>query len=166
MKPTESVKAVVDQRAIKAIAAYRAQVHKGQESSRPLSKEYELIGLSGEVAFAKETGYPLDLRTKPAGDDGVDFYTSLGTVDVKTSRKPYFLLVEKGKVKADIYVLAQYDDETKSARLLGWEYGKDMKDLPVRDFGFGVINHYKEVRSLRDIWELTNLLRMTRETKR
>ena len=93
-----SVKAIVDKRAIMAIAADRARLHKGQGTSRPLSKEYELVGLSGEVAFSKETGYPLDLRTRIGGDNGVDFYTSLGTVDVKTSRKPYFLVVEQGKV--------------------------------------------------------------------
>ena len=158
-----SVKAIVDKRAIRAIAADRARLHKGQDTSRPLSKEYELVGLSGEVAFSKETGYPLDLRTRIGGDNGVDFYTSLGTVDVKTSRKPYFLVVEQGKVKADVYVLAQYDDESKTARLLGWEYGSTMKDQPIRDFGFGVINHYKAVSDLRNIWELTNLLKMTRE---
>lgn len=161
MKRNEGINAIVDRQAIQIIATKRALVHKGQTSRRPLSKDYEFVGLSGEIAFSKATGYPLDLRIKPGGDHGVDFKTCLGTVDVKTLRKPWYLLVEEEKVNADIYVLAQYEDDLRAARLLGWEYGSVMKRQPTRDFGYGVINHYKETKTLRTIWELLNMLKGT-----
>ena len=146
---------------IRAIAKRRHDIHKNHASSRPLSKDYELVGLSGEIAFGKFSGLTPDLSERPEGDKGVDFTTPNGmTIDVKTARKAFNLIHEEGKVFVDIYVLAQYADKTEKADLLGWEYGHALKDAPKRDFGYGIINHYihkDKLRPMQDIIEVCSL---------
>jgi hypothetical protein len=137
----------------------RREAHKNHASSRPLSKDYELIGLAGETAFGRFANKMPDLERKLGGDKGVDFIIPLKfSVDVKTARKATHLLHEEGKNFADIYVLAEYDSETKQARLIGWEWGKILKKAPVKDFGYGVVNHYIEAANLKPISELKERL--------
>lgn len=153
------VKAIVDTESVVLFAELRDRLHQKHASRRPLSQNFEYVGLAGEVAFAKEYNLPLDLRSIASGDKGVDFYTPLGTVDVKTARKPFNMIVEERKVLADIYVLAKYDDQTKTAQLIGWELGSELKKCPVKDFGYGIRNHYKSARELRKMHELSRLLK-------
>ncbi len=136
-------------------ATERENIHAHHSSSRPLSEDYELVSLIGEAAFAGAFHLPLDLGRKPGGDGGADFVIPLAfRVDVKTARKPVHLIVEKGKVAADIYVLAQYIEDTKTARLLGWEWGAVLSKAPVKDFGYGIVNHYIHQSALRPISSL------------
>lgn len=136
-------------------AEARHNAHKEHASSRPLSKDYELIGLLGEAKFGEICGFMPDLQRRLAGDSGVDFIVPLRySVDVKTARKPYYLIHEQGKNFADIYVLASYDDGTKKVELLGWESGSALKKAPVKDFGYGIMNHYIPVKELRPMQEL------------
>jgi hypothetical protein len=54
-----------------------------------------------------------------------------------------------------IYILAQAYKQ--DIILLGWEYGHVMIERPTRDFGYGVINHYKhneELRGMEELWEM------------
>lgn len=153
------IKAIVDKQTVAQFARFRDNMHLEHESRRPLSQDFEDVGLAGEVAFAEAYNLPLDLRSITTGDKGVDFNTVAGSVDVKTARKAFNLIVEEGKVLADIYVLARYDDKTQTAKMLGWEYGSELKKCPVKDFGYGVINHYKSVRKLRDMSDLWLLLK-------
>lgn len=135
--------------------AERHEMHKHQASSRPLSKDYHLVGLAGETAFGRFSGRMPDLEQRIAGDDGFDFIISLKfTVDVKTFRKAYHLIQEQGKVTADIYVLAEYDDETRNGKLLGWEWGRILAKAPLKDFGYGIITHYIKTSDLRPMSEL------------
>ena len=127
---------------IRKMAADREKLHKNHASSRPLSKDYEYIGLKGEEKFAEEFNLVLDGELKPGGDKGHDFSSSLGAIDIKTARKAYNLIVEEGKVRADVYVLAQYEDYTDSVKLLGWASKDEVLEAPVRDFGYGIMNHY------------------------
>ena len=140
---------------IKSVADKRERIHDNHASSRPLSKDYELLGIAGELALSEFTGFSPDLKLRPSGDDGVDNLIYIGyTVDVKVARKPFNLIHEKGKKFADIFILAQYNEEDKSATLLGWEYGVILEKAPTRDFGYGVINHYiprEKLRSLKDL---------------
>jgi hypothetical protein len=123
-------------------AEERQALHSGHASSRPLSEDYERVGLDGEAEFARTYHLPLDLERRPGGDKGIDFVVPLRfTVDVKTARKADYLICEQGKVCADIYVLAEYVD-SKAAVLLGWEWGATLARAPVRDFGYGIISHY------------------------
>ena len=137
----------------------RHEMHKDHASSRPLSKDYHTVGLAGETAFGMLTGRMPDLERRIEGDAGVDFYIPLRfSVDVKTARKALHLIQEQGKISADIYVLAEYDDETKKARLIGWEWGKTLEKAPVKDFGYGIINHYIPASKLKPMDELKERL--------
>ena len=111
-------------------------------SHRPLGPDHDAVGLAGEEAFAARYGYKVDREYAQRGDGGADFATYAGSVDVKTYRKPVHLLVEQGKVRADFYVLAGYDDEAKEAGLLGWIERASVLAAPVTDIGgFGVQSH-------------------------
>lgn len=133
----------------------REKVHESHATSRPLSDGYEHVGIAGELALSQLTGLAPDLSLRPAGDDGVDSLIFLRyTVNVHAARKPFNLIHEKGQKMADIMMLADYDDETQTSRLLGWEWGKVLLQAPVKDFGHGVMNHYIPRKDLRPIKEL------------
>ena len=132
------------------IAQQRSGTHVGHKSQRVLSKDYNLVGVCGEDAFADEFGLEVDDSIKPSGDKGVDFVLTLPfTVDVKTAKLPFNLLLEVGKPVVDIYVLADYNEG--NSILLGWEWGKTLSQAPTKDFGYGVINHYIPAEDLRPI---------------
>ena len=137
-------------------AEERARLHAEHASSRPLSDGYELVGLKGEAEFQRVFNVPMDLNPRSGGDAGVDFVVPLRTtVDVKCARKAFNLIQEQGKVGgADIYVLAQYHDETQHAELLGWAWKAELLRAPVRDFGKGIVNHFIERQDLRSIASL------------
>ena len=141
---------------IKELAKDRENLHKHHSSSRPFSKDYEYVGLLGEFYFSLLFKLPFDLVKRPSGDRGVDFKLNKFTIDVKTYRKPYNLLHEKDKKHADILVLAGYKDDT--IKFYGWEYAKEMLKCPAKDFGYGVVNHYKHASKLHNMEELKKLL--------
>ena len=143
---------------LRKIAEEREAIHKDHTSSRPLSDNYEYIGLKGEAQFSEEFGINLDLKLRPGGDKGSDFLTKLGSGDVKTAGKAYNLIVEKNKVDADIYVLAQYNDSNDKAILLGWTIRNQVLDAPVKDFGYNIINHYIPKSKLMPMESLKNFI--------
>ena len=135
------------------IAEQRSNTHIGHASQRILSEDYNLIGVCGEDAFAKEFNLEVDDSIKPSGDNGTDFVLNLGfSIDVKTAKLPYNLLLEVGKPVADIYVLADYNNG--DTKLIGWEWGLRLSQAPTKDFGYGVINHYIPAGNLRPMGEL------------
>lgn len=148
---------------LRATAEARTSLHQGKASQRQLSEEYELIGLAGEDALAEFCGGEVDITPRPNGDGGTDCHIALFfTVDVKTSRRGIDLLVEAGKVRADIYVAAKY--ENGRARLLGWEWGKVVAQVPPYDVcGRGVISHCIPLSKLRPMSELK--VRLTRRVQ-
>ncbi len=138
---------------LRAIANERRMIGAYSSKQRILSEDYEEIGLAGEVAFSEEFGLPL--IPKRGSDNGIDFITRAGSIDVKTARNPSFLFMEEGKFyESDILVLAGYDDFRQNAWLIGWEFSWVMASEPVRGFGKGVRNHYKIAGQLRKIEEL------------
>ena len=148
---------------LQRIANDREILHKDHKSSRPLSKNYEYVGLKGESQFAKEFGFKIDKELRPSGDNGIDFKSDLGTIDVKTARKAYNLIVEENKVNSDIYVLAKYIDNTDTVELLGWAYSSEVFNAPIRNFGYGIMNHYIPKDNLRSMKLLKNLLEVTND---
>jgi len=143
----------------------RHRLHVGQRSSRPLSADYELVGIAGEEAFAALWGQPRNRERLPEGDGGIDFIVWLFvpgpggdrrfTLDVKTARIPKHLFVEVGHVTCDLYVQASYDDATETATLIGWEWGRNVLKVAPRPIGNnGVINHAIPARDLRPMSEL------------
>ena len=144
---------------MRKVAAEREFLHRTHQSSRPLSPDYEYIGLMGELAFHKVTGEVVDLLPRPEGDGAVDFRVGKWRIDVKTARKPGHMLREAGKrLNADILVLARYSDKAEDASLLGWEWDDNMLRAPRRDFGYGLTNHYMPRSKLKQLWELWMLL--------
>jgi hypothetical protein len=142
-------------RLLKQEAAARHTLHADHVSHRPLSEGYEDVGLIGEAEFARVSGLPLDLKRRPGGDGRVDFVVPLrATVDIKTARRAFNLIEEEGKATCDIYVLAEYSDDTSRATLLGWEKGSVLARAPVRDFGHGILNHHIPRDRLRPIEDL------------
>jgi len=139
---------------IRSIAEERTRTHISHTSTRPLSPDYDYVGVAGEVAFAEEFGLEVDTTSRPSGDGGIDFMTPVGTIDVKTYRKPYHLLREVRKPHADILVLAGFDDTSGEVHLIGWEYDSEMVQCPMKDFGYGIVSHYKAAGELRSISEL------------
>lgn len=152
------IPAYVDLILLRKFAELRVRLHANHASSRPLSEDYEYIGMVGEAAFAKEFRMPMDLTVRQQGDKGIDFQTRIGSVDVKTARKATYLAIEVGRVIADIYVLARYDETLRRANLIGWEWGRVMKECATKDFGYGIQNHVKPAGSLRTIFDLRVLM--------
>ena len=137
----------------------RHEIHKHHASSRPLSDGYEDIGVLAEYAFHRRFNLPMDLKLKPGGDGRVDFVFPSGlTVDVKGAAKPYFLFREVDKEHADVLVLAKVDMEQRTVQLLGWEFEEEMVKEPSKDFGYGVVNHFKPVAKLKSIDDLAMYL--------
>lgn len=133
----------------------RGSLHESHASSRPLSVEYECVGLAGEFEFGANVGQMPDLERRPNGDKGIDFMVPvLMSVDVKTARKAGHLIHEQGKPFADLYVLAEFDDVHRRATLLGWCHGKALQAAPVRDFGYGILSHHIHRGALRPMSEL------------
>jgi len=135
-------------------------LHRDHKSSRPLSKDYEYIGLVGEKTLADYLGLQIDTVLRPTGDGGVDLVCGHFRLDVKTARKPYNLIVERGKAFPNtIYVLAKYYDDGDRATLIGWEFGEAVRSAPCKDFGYGIINHYIPAGDLRPMPELLQTLK-------
>jgi hypothetical protein len=140
------------------VAEAREGVHRDDPSTRRLTPHTHLSGMQGEFAFAELCGIMPDTSVKPSGDGGVDFRVPLMyTVDVKSRNYrngDIDLLVEHGKVDADIYVLAVIREDDVDLR--GWEWGTVVKRLPLRDLGTGVMNHWKRSDELRPMSELVS----------
>lgn len=134
----------------------RHEVHDGQDSSRPLSADYELLGLMGEVQGEVDYGLKRDARILAQGDGRIDFYLPDGrSGDWKVARKCYNILMESGKPHADILVAGLWHEVGEGCWVewLGWEYRDELLKVEPKDFGYGVINHYRAVDNLRPMSE-------------
>jgi hypothetical protein len=155
---------------LERLAAERTALHAGQASQTILCRDHELMGLAGEQALCDEFGGKIDRTPRPYGDNGVDLVIKLRIgeevkpyiVDVKCTRSPYRMLVKEGTVKAHIYVLAEYFDHTKTAKLVGWQSRKVVLKWAAYDTGRGIINHNVPNApipdGLRPIWQLKERL--------
>ncbi|NBW18580.1 MAG: hypothetical protein EBR82_62465 [Caulobacteraceae bacterium] len=133
-----------------AIAKARSELHRDHASTRRLTQDHDLVGLVGEAEAANYLGAEVDLASRPAGDGGIDFHIALYfSVDVKTTRRhDGDLLVEAKSANADIYVLAHFVDG--KATLIGWEWGKHVKEYEPYDVGgHGIVSHKVPRRNLR-----------------
>jgi hypothetical protein len=140
-------------------------------ANRVWSPDYVDVWMAGEIALSELTGIVPDFsKAKPNGDGGVDSYININvkgetrrmTINIKTSKKPYNLIAEDNRNKADIYILAQYFPETKRANLLGWEFGSKlykaaMVKIPVKDgykeFHGIALHELRDIQILRDKME-------------
>lgn len=154
---------------LREVSQARNAVFAHMKRNRPLGKDYENVGLCGEWEFGKFCG--MMPNTRPGPDGGIDFELPVVfTVDVKTSRKGDKLLVEAGKVKADIYVLAHYTEEEQvdleartvwevgSAKLVGWAFATQLKAREPYNTGRGIINYCMQADELRPMSELARMM--------
>ena len=124
-------------------------------------------GIKVELAFEAESGIEVDLSVLPGGDGLKDFVFEVGgkeiSIDVKGATKPYnlFLKQKKAEGAADILVLAGiYGDEVE---FVGWEHKSIMLLCPVRDAGYGILNHVRPASELRPMEQLKKLIEMPDE---
>ena len=123
-------------------ARYKDKQH--YANYKPLSKDFAMIGVAGELLFSLETGYAVDTEIKPEGDGGSDFRTPLGTIDVKTGRMgdDPRLLVKAGTVKAFLYVLVEYRDDPPRVKFLGYTEACTVRNHPPAPLNkHDIINH-------------------------
>lgn len=145
---------------LRVYAQKRKALHCNDLQSLKTTVDQEYIALVGEDVFGLTYGYKLDLSPRLYGDGGVDFYTSLGTVDVKTYLKPYHMVLEVGKENqcADILVLAKYNLLNDTAVLIGWDYGSVIKTYPKGILPKQkILNYIEPANKLHSMKEFTDL---------
>lgn len=141
-----------DVRICAQISKRRQQSHDRNSTQRFYDDQYaeQTVGVKGEYAFSKITGLEMDRKTYAGkGDDGFDFRLENGTtVDVKTAYRPKFLLLKTTDENhcADILVLSGFVPESVS--FIGWSTREELLLSPVKDFGYGIRNHFIASSSL------------------
>lgn len=127
-----------------------------------MSDGYEVVGAYGEIVWARMHGLPDPEQFGDGGDGGRDFLHQVRTdtggvkpisVDIKTARKAYNLLVPVGDVRADVYVLAAYVETARQSpriKFVGWELSSAITRAPSRKFHErGQLNHFISASALR-----------------
>lgn len=131
-------------------------------SYKPLSEDFLMIGVAGELLFSLRTGYAVDTVIRPNGDGGIDFRTPLGTIDVKTGRmgREPKLLVKAGTVNAFLYVLVEYQDKPPGVKFLGFTEACTVRNHPpALPNKHDIINHEVPVSILEPIDRLLGWLK-------
>lgn len=145
---------------IETLAARRTALHADRaESSRPLSDDFDEIGLAGEVAFGTFSGLCPDFSDRPKGDDGYDFKVPLlYRVEVRSTKPGRNLIHREDKpLAADIYVLAEVDGDRTT--LVGWCWRKTLAEAEVRVLqDGGPPSHFVPRSALRPMGELEERL--------
>jgi hypothetical protein len=140
----------------------REEIHAHHASSRPLSSDYELIGLIGEIQAEADYHVKRDSRLLPGGDGRQDGVLATGeSVDWKVAQLAFNLLMEIDVKHADVLVLGQYhrQDGLIWVEWLGWEHRDEMLKEPIKRFkAGGPLNHYKPSRDLRPMSEFRKKL--------
>jgi len=143
----------------------RQQAHSHNGTRRFFEDENteDIIGVTAEIAFGKWSGLEPDLEVRPNGDGCKDFLIKVNgrkiSIDIKAARKAFNLLLKQkdGLRSADILVLAKVDGDLVS--FLGWEHKSMMLVSPVKDFGYGILNHYRSKDDLRPMRQLLDLIK-------
>ena len=120
---------------IRELAEKRNYCHSDSDPRYYKDKNLEhIIGLSGELCFAKRYNLKPDLEIRPNGDNHIDFKVKINdeivsSIDVKTAQKAYNLLIKKWEINkcSDILVLAEFKEEN-NVNFLGWTTKKIMKE--------------------------------------
>lgn len=116
------------------------------------------MATAGKATFAAKIDVEIDLSQHHGGDNLCDYEINGKTIDAETTKRVNNLLLEPGKRTADNLVLAQYDEETRTARPIGWEYPREMVTCPIRKFGtLDFLSHFKLMYKL-SIKSLKHLL--------
>lgn len=117
------------------------------------------IGAAGELAFAKQYGLDVDEEARPGGDGHIDFKVGKVTIDVKTARKAYNLLVKEWEIDkaADVLVLGQYIND-EHVEFLGWIHRENLRMRDKKDFGKGIVSYYVAAGNLNPMKDLEGVM--------
>lgn len=149
----------VIQDTIDSVAQERHQRYADHPKNAPLVDNYLEMAMAGEFEFGKFCGQMPDLEKRTKGDGGVDFVLPIVfTVDVKTINKGHQNLLHKAdKPMADIFVLAEYDRETKETVLIGWTSAAKLRESKPQKFGHDYENYHILRKNLRPMSELRRM---------
>jgi hypothetical protein len=121
----------------KYIAYQRSSQKEKYKTSNPMSDNYEVVGVLGEIVYQIQTNEMFDYRLLVNGDDGDDF--NFG-VNVKSSEehKAKHLIEYLDKKIPKIYVFVKINLEKKYGYIYGWIFGFEFeRDHKIIDFGYG-----------------------------
>lgn len=131
-----------------ARASRTTALHRGQASHRPLSADYEEIGLAGQYQLCLDLegwGLAMDLSDHPARPHVALVAMGSGCgarrpieICVKTSEKPGHLVVDAKAAPTkgfpEIVVQYGFNPVTRRASFVGWTYTTNLLACPVRPF--------------------------------
>jgi hypothetical protein len=123
----------------KWVANQRHEQKKNYSSSNPMSSNYELVGILGELVYQTTIGESFDHRLLVCGDNGDDFSNG---VQVKTSEefkaKHLIEYLDKKEKLPKTYVFVKVNLEKKYGYIYSWISGDDFKEKhQVYNFGYG-----------------------------
>lgn len=145
----------------------RQRAHRGISTERFYEDENKenVLGVAGELAFEAEYGYQMLRDAKAIKDDGADFHTALGTVDVKTTSNPfpYFIMKDSDFQKglADFVIQAWFKSEDSKEITIEWRgfvHGIYVADWPIKDFGYNLPTRYFPSKEIKPMWIFDHLL--------
>lgn len=147
-----------DQRA----GTHRDGLGRAAATTRLWRPDTDIVGVTGEYAFARAFGIPLEVIRSDlgAGDRGIDFRKWLVTIDVKTRSDVRRVLIEgegaKQPLVADMAVLAHYQGRFPEdrAELIGWLWREEIFRMPVVLDQQGEPRHLALLEDWHDIAEL------------
>lgn len=156
---------IIDLELANKIGILRHSAHKYNHTKRFFNdpNTEDIIGVSAEIAFVMYSGLNTKFLTFDGRGDGhIDFSFSLNgfniTIDVKGFRKPYNLLIKSKEIKkgSDIFVLSGVNGN--KVWFIGWEHKNIMMNSPEKDFGYGLMSHYRHSSLLQPMWKLKKLI--------
>jgi hypothetical protein len=105
---------------------------------RVFSKNYQIVGILGELAYSIVTGEPMDSKQRLLGDGGTDFS---GGINIKSGEvgKTKYLIEDIDKLgHVDIYILVVVNLGKITGEIIGWiDYQGLREGSRVKDFGYG-----------------------------
>ena len=120
----------------KELANQRHNQKKNYKSCLPLSPNYELVGILGEMLFSLIIQEKMDTELRAEGDDGFDFKQ----VNIKTSEehKAKHLIEFTDKSFHGYYIFIVINLKKKIGYVKGYIHSTAFKEIAeVRDFGYG-----------------------------
>ena len=144
-------------------AAKREAVNRGSRTNRSIEGDADYLGVAGEDAWmmwCQVHGFDHGPRPQRR-HKGVQFVTNGQSVKILCSRTPGNLLVKQGAVRADLYVLAAFDDASRKATLIGWVPKRVVELAVVRSLSRGeysIPSHAVPVSALFDMSTLAQVL--------
>ena len=123
------------------------------------------VGVCGEQAFSKVTGYPVDDKTIGRGDDGTDFPHGIQVKAAYQPRQPRLLIpvsqLDRKIACIYVFVWLPHEHEFKVAHIQGWITRADLMRL--KQGPEKIVVDSWIIRTPRDLWGFDVLLHAIRQ---